>query len=200
MVFRLLNAWLNATPVSLLELSSRLIAVSFYLKTCNLWLNPFVYTWHLDVRPALHQPELMSVYAALGTCKRYECWDSAMRWKRALCETTAQQFAAEDPSSFHFTRVHAAMEEELAKVGGWKCALVMDGVCMPRGHRTVLLKLHTVTWSKWDAFRCPPMVNAWELVAHCGFTAQWTFYHNGVLLKNDYVTVSTGDFSPAMNE
>ena len=43
----------------------------------------------------------------LATCKRYECWDSAMRWKRTLCETTAQQFPAEDPSSFQFTRVHA---------------------------------------------------------------------------------------------
>ena len=103
-------------------------------------------TAHLDKHPALHQPDLLTVYSALGSTiaksKQFECWDAHMRWKRIMLDATAKAFPEHDPTCFHFARVNPAMERETATIGGWKSQLVLDGLeALPPGHRVLSLKI-----------------------------------------------------------
>ena len=135
------------------------------LKDLQTVVDQMTYVWHLDVHPAPLQPELL-VHAALGvtvaTSRTFECWDRAMRWKRTLCDAASHQFPEEDPSSFYFTRAHASLERESARVGGWKSTFVMDGpVLSPRYY--VALR------------HCGPQWNANEprIICHGGY---WRCY------------------------
>ena len=79
--------------------------------------------------------------------------------------------------------------------GKWQTQLVLDGIrALPKGYCIAIFKLQATSWKQCGAFRCLARINAWELLAHCGFTAQWVRYRNGTLLTHDFVEVLTGDF------